>query len=182
MNKLISYNPILYLIFIFGCSNKLETINSITASDTIPVLYSKNIFIQRTDSGKIILIAKAPIFKHIISKTDTLTIFPNGLEVETYTNYPHVESKISANYAKHYESKKLWEVRNNVVARNYKGDTLYTELLYWDEKRKFVYSNKFCKIITTDGLLIGKNGFEADESLTKWKVINTQGTVNVKDE
>jgi len=181
LNKLV-YIIIVLISIIQGCSNKLETINSITASDTIPVLYSKNIFIQRTDSGKIILIAKAPIVKHIVNKNDTLTIFPNGIEVETFTNYPQVESKISANYAKHYESKRLWEVKNNVIARNYKGDTLYTELLYWDEKRKLIYSNKFCKIITEDGLLIGKNGFEADESLTKWKVINTQGTVNVKDE
>jgi hypothetical protein len=54
-------------------------------------------------------------------------------------------------------------------------------LLYWDEKKKTIYSNKFARIITKDGVLVGKNGFEADESLTKWKLINTEGTVNVKD-
>lgn len=181
MNKFFYFFTTFSIIF-QACSNKIETINSITASDTVPLLFSKNFHIQRSDSGKITLIAKAPIVKYIVNNSDTFTIFPKGIEVETFSNYPEVESKISANYAKHYENKKLWEVKNNVIARNYKGDTLYTELLYWDESRKLIYSNKFCKIITEDGLLIGKNGFEADESLTKWKVINTQGTVNVKDE
>jgi len=170
------------LIYFFSCSNSLETVNSIVSSDTIPVLSSKNFYLTRSDSGKIIVRAKAKVVKYIITAKDSFTIFPNGIIVETFSNYPQVESMISANYAKHYESKKLWEVKNNVIARNYKGDTLYTELLYWDEKAKKVYSNKFCKIITQDGLLIGKNGFEADESLTKWKVFNTEGTVNVKDQ
>lgn len=170
------------VILLSSCSNKLETIQSIMASDTIPILYSKNFFLKRTDSGRVVLIAQALIVKYMVKSSDTITLFPNGITVETFSDYPLVESKISANYAKHYGSKDLWEAKNNVVAINYKGDTLYTELLYWDEKRKLIYSNKFCKIITEDGLLIGKNGFEADESLTRWKVINTQGTVNVKDE
>lgn len=176
------------LLFLFillttlSCSNSVEIINSIVASDTIPVLTSKNFFLTRSDSGNIVVQAKAKLVKYIITAKDSFTIFPEGVEVETFVHYPEVESRISANYAKHYESKKLWEVKNNVVARNYKGDTLFTELLYWDEAAKKVYSNKFSKIITKDGLLIGRNGFEADESMTKWKVFNTEGTVNVKDE
>ncbi len=165
-----------------SCSNKLETVNSIKAIDTIPTLFSRSFYLQRSENGKIVLIAKAPIVKYIVQKLDTITLFPEGVEVQTFSNYPEVESMITAKYAKHHQSQKLWEVKNNVVARNYKGDTLYTELLYWDEKAKKIYSNKLSRIITEDGLLIGRNGFEADESLTKWKVINTQGTVNVKDE
>ncbi|HNV96247.1 MAG TPA: LPS export ABC transporter periplasmic protein LptC [Bacteroidales bacterium] len=181
--KVIFYIPAFVLIaFFYSCSNSIETVNSIVSSDTIPVLSSKNFYLTRSDSGKIIVRAKAKLVQYIITNKDSFTIFPEGIVVETFTNYPEVESMISAKYAKHYESKKRWEVKNNVVARNYKGDTLYTELLYWNEATKKVYSNKFCKIITQDGLLIGKNGFEADESMTKWKVLNTEGTVNVKDE
>ncbi len=170
------------VIVFCACSNNLETINAIISSDTIPVLSSKNFFVERSDSGKIYLTAKAKIINYIVTAKDSFTLFPEGIEVKTYSNYPQVESQISSNYAKHYDSKKLWEVRNNVVARNYKGDTLYTELLYWDEKKEIIYSHQFSKIITADGVLIGKNGFEADESLTKWKLINSEGTVNVKDE
>jgi LPS export ABC transporter protein LptC len=181
MNILINVFIVCFLILQSACSNELETINSIVASDTIPVLSSKNFYMTRSDSGKINMLAKAKLIQYIETANDSFTLFPKGIEVQTFSDYPNVESLISANYAKHYASKKLWEVRNNVVARNYKGDTLYTELLYWDEKKKTIYSNKFARIITKDGVLVGKNGFEADESLTKWKLINTEGTVNVKD-
>ncbi|MGQ9848054.1 MAG: LPS export ABC transporter periplasmic protein LptC [Bacteroidales bacterium] len=173
---------LLIFVLIYSCSNSIEVVNSIVSSDTIPVLETKNFYLIRSDSGKIVVRVRAKLMQYIITNKDSFTIFPYGIMVETFTNYPEVESMISANFAKHYESKKLWEAKNNVIARNYKGDTLYTELLYWDESTKKVYSNKFCKIITQDGLLIGKNGFEADESLTKWKVFNTEGTVNVKDD
>lgn len=173
---------VLIFALIYSCSNSIESVNSIVSGDTIPILESKNFFLTRSDSGNTVVRAKAKMVQYIITNKDSFTLFPEGIIVETFTNYPEVESMISANYAKHYESKKLWEVKNNVIARNYKGDTLYTELLYWNESTKKVYSNKFCKIITQDGLLIGKNGFEADESMTKWKVFNTEGTVNVKDE
>ena len=173
---------VLIFALICSCSNSIESVNSIVSTDTIPVLESKNFYLTRSDSGNIVVRAKAKMVQYIITNKDSFTIFPEGIIVETFTNYPEVESMISANFAKHYESKKLWEVKNNVIARNYKGDTLYTELLYWNEATKKVYSNKFCKIITQDGLLIGKNGFEADDSMTKWKVFNTEGTVNVKDE
>lgn len=174
---------LVFILFItISCSNSIETINSIVSSDTIPVFSSKNFFLTRSDSGNIILQVKAKFVKYIITAKDSFIIFPEGIEVITFSHYPEVESCISANYAKHFESKHLWEAKNNVVARNYIGDTLFTELLYWDESEKKIYSNKFSKIITKDGLLIGRNGFEADENLTKWKVFNTKGTVNVKDE
>lgn len=182
MKTIFAILTIMLFTFIYSCSNSLETVNSIFSSDTIPVLQSKNFYLTRSESGKIVLKVKAKIVQYIVTNKDSFTLFPKGIIVETFTNYPEVESMISANYAKHYESKKLWEVKNNVIVRNYKGDTLYTELLYWNELTKKVYSNKFCKIITQDGLLIGKNGFEADESMTKWKVLNTEGIVNVKDE
>jgi len=170
------------LLFLVSCSNDLETINSIIAGDTIPVLYVKNFTLTRTEEGRITYVAEAPVVKHYVKEKDTVTLFPLGIKVKSFSEYPTVESMIIAGYAKHFGSQGLWEVKNNVIARNYKGDTLFTEQLFWDEKKKLVYGNKFCKIITSDGVIIGKNGFEADESLTKWKVINTEGTVNVKDE
>jgi hypothetical protein len=148
----------------------------------MPLLLSKNVELKRTENGKIILKAFAKEIQYKVKNNDTIILFPKGIFVQTFTNYPEIERMIKANFARYYSSKHLWEVKSNVVAINYKQDTLTTELLYWDEKQQKIYSNKYSRIATSDGILIGRNGFEADENMTRWKVINTQGTVNVKDE
>ncbi len=175
---LLSIIPIIYI----SCSNSIEQVNSIIQIDSMPLLLSKNVELKRTQHGKIILKAFTKEIQYKVKNNDTIILFPKGIFVQTYTTYPQIESMIKANYAKYYSSKHLWEVKNNVLAINYKNDTLTTELLYWDEKQQKIYSNKYSRISTSDGILIGRNGFEADENMTRWKVINTQGTVNVKDE
>lgn len=142
----------------------------------------KEIYIERNDSGEIQFKAYAPEFNYYKNQNDTFTEFPKGLKVETYSHYPIMESSMRADYAKNLEGEKMWIARTNVVVSNYKGDTLVTELLFWDQNRKIIYSNKFCRVKTEDGILYGKNGFEADENFTRWKLINTKGTIYSKDE
>ncbi|MCX7954212.1 MAG: LPS export ABC transporter periplasmic protein LptC [Bacteroidales bacterium] len=173
---------ILSLFFTLSCSNDLEVINSIVASDTIPVLKIEEFYFEESENGKIKVTVKAPIVKRYETTKDTITLFPKGIEVFFYKEYPNVESMIKAKYAKHSQNKKQWEVKYNIVATNSKGDTLYTDLLYWDEKEHKVFSNKYSRIVTQDGTLIGRNGFESDENLSWWRVFNTQGVVNVKED
>ncbi len=137
---------------------------------------------ERTDSGKIKIKAYAPEFSYYKNDDNPYSEFNKGIKVESFTNYPIIESSISADYAIYKENVKLWEARNNVIVTNSKGDTLNTELLYFDQVKEIIYTNKFCRVRTEDGILFGKNGFEADQYFTRWKLKNTKGTVNVKDE
>jgi LPS export ABC transporter protein LptC len=169
-------------VFLFSCSNDLKTVNDLPGISNGPIMSVKEVYTERNDSGKIILKAYAPEFLYYKNEKDTFTEFPKGLKVETFSHYPVIESSMRADYAKNMEGQKMWEARTNVVVSNYKGDTLVTELLYWNQNKKIIYSDKFCRVKTEDGILYGKNGFEADDNFTRWKLINTKGTIYPKDE
>ena len=174
--------PIFGIALFYSCSNDLETVNALPGKEKKPMLIVKEVYTERTDSGNIVVKAYAPEFLYFSSEEDPYSEFPKGIKVETFTNYPIIESSITADYAINKQKTKLWEARKNVMVTNYKGDTLNTELLYWDQVRKIIYTDKFCRVRTEDGILYGRNGFEADENFSRWKLKNTKGTVNVKDE
>jgi LPS export ABC transporter protein LptC len=182
IDKLFNIIPIIGITLIFSCSNDLKTVNALPDLKSKPIMSAKEVNIERNDSGQIILKAYAPEFLYYKNAKEPYSEFPKGLKVETYKNYPILESSMKADYAKNLEIRKLWEAKSNVVVSNYKGDTLNTELLYWDQNKRIIYSDKFCRVKTSDGVLFGKNGFEADENFTRWKLKNTKGTIYSKDE
>ena len=53
--------------------------------------------------------------------------------------------------------------------------------MFWDQKEKRIYSDKFTRITNADGVFIGENGFEAEEDLSKWRLNGYSGKVNVTD-
>jgi len=179
--KLLLITSIVNIVF-FSCENDIKQINTITKRIEFPNQTAKNLTVLRSDSGMIIARIHADEIKVYSDVKEPYTVFPKGLKVETFKKFPKIESSIYAEYAIYYDKKKLWIARYNVKAQNSKGEKLNTEELFWDEKNKKIYSNKFSKITTQDGVLYGKKGFTADQNFTKWKLINTNGTVNIKDE
>jgi len=92
-----------------------------------------------------------------------------------------ITSNISATYGKHYIKKELWEAKQNVVAVSERGDTLKTELLYWDEKKDLIYTDQYVKIIQKEHIITGI-GFESDLQMTKLKLIEPKGTFDIEVE
>ncbi len=76
---------------------------------------------------------------------------------------------------------KLWELRDSVVVVSEKGEILETELLYWNEPKELVWSDRFVKITGKDEIIMG-TGFESDPRLTRWKIKNVSATIYINDE
>ncbi|PIY02221.1 MAG: LPS export ABC transporter periplasmic protein LptC, partial [Bacteroidetes bacterium CG_4_10_14_3_um_filter_31_20] len=139
------FKAILFLgiALFYSCTNNLETVNAIVNLSNKPVIYAKEVEIVRTDSGEIVLKGYAKESSYYKNKDAPYLEFNKGFKVETFVNYPIVESSITADYAKHFENKKMWIAKTNVIAQNLKGEMLNTELLYWDENKHIIYSDKF---------------------------------------
>lgn len=151
----------------------------------MPSESAEDIEVIRSDSAEIILSVFAPEMNRY-SLTDSIyTEFPLGISLigYIYGSYPDTAYSIKADYAINYETTELWKAEGDVVANNIDGDELHTELLYWDENKKIIYSDKFSRITTEDGIFYGENGFEAQEDFTKWKLKNINNSVvNINDE
>jgi hypothetical protein len=68
-----------------------------------------------------------------------------------------------------------------VVAINEAGDKLETELLFWDQKKDIIYTDRFVKITTEDQIIQGY-GLESDPKLSKRRIKNMSAIIYINDE
>jgi len=106
--------------------------------------------------------------------------FPEGLYVEKFDTLFNIDVSIKADTAYYYTKKELWKLVDNVKVKNAEGQRFETDLLYWDQKQEKVYSDKNIRIEKEDKIIIGV-GFESNQTMTKYKVFNTQGEFPIEN-
>lgn len=161
-----------------SCKNDIDVINTFTEIHNLPTQLVRNLETIYTDSGKIQIKLLAPELKRFSKVEEPYIEFPAGIKVVFYDKNQEPESRLTAKYAIYSETNKLWEARDSVIAINNLGDTLNTELLFWDEKQELIYTNKFVKI-TTENEVIWGEGLEANQEFTDWKIKNVKGTIYI---
>ena len=106
--------------------------------------------------------------------------FEKGIYLEKFDTLFHIDASIKADTAYYYEPKKLWELRGNVHIRSQRGDKFDTELLYWNQQKEKIYSDKFIRIEQPDQVLTGY-GFESNQQMTEYQIYNNTGVFTVED-
>ncbi|MEG1649365.1 MAG: LPS export ABC transporter periplasmic protein LptC, partial [Rikenellaceae bacterium] len=109
---------------------------------------------------------------------DPYMIFTKGIHIETYDSIGTVRTMLDALYAHYDENSKVWEAKGNVVARDSSGKTLYTQQIYWDQKKQIIYSNVDTKVVNGDEITVG-SGFESDDKLENIQFKQTKGRIYV---
>jgi LPS export ABC transporter protein LptC len=174
---------ILFSLVFSGCENSIEVINNLTKTQNVPTLTRKNCEIFYSDSALIRIRIFAPKLERYDLAKDPYIDFTEGILVYFYDSAMNIQSEISADVARYFEKKQLWEAHDNVIAKNNKkGEQLNTEELFWDQSTQLIYSDKFSKVQTADGVFYGDGGFKANQTFSWWKLIGTKGSVNLKDE
>lgn len=185
INKIFITRSIVVLLgiaMLFSCENKMSEIDKLTSSEINTDNNITNLDMIYTDSGIVKLRLKAPIAIIHDEKDEPYKEFPVGLEVFFFKDRDTVvENYLRANYGINYEKKDITEVRGDVVVVNEKGDTLKTEKLFWDSKKKLIFSEELVRIIQKDQVIIGEDGFEADESFSYYSIKNSSGDISVDD-
>jgi LPS export ABC transporter protein LptC len=164
-----------------SCKNDLREIAAIDFSDTIPEISAKDIDFTFSDSARVQVRLTGPVM-HAYQGEDPYMIFPEGFKVVFYDSLMNITTTITGNYGIHYRKKEQMEARNNVVVINYEtGERLDTEELIWDQSKELIYSYKFVKITSEDGVIFG-DGLEAEQDFSKRKIINPSGEIEVNEE
>jgi len=163
-----------------SCEKKdVKEINRLSRmEDTLDVEWAEGVELSYSDSG----VLRARIFSKVMQHfkaPEPKTEMRDGLSGYFYQD-GEIESSLFANYGVSYDEKKLMEARENVMVKNKKGEELSTEKLFWDQNTQRIYTDAFVKIKRDDQILFG-NGFESNETFTKYRILQLTGTVNVKD-
>ncbi len=166
-------------IFLSSCQNKIPVIPK---SDllTLPSLTVKDFKTTVTDSGRVQFVLSAPLVEKYDKADPPYAEFRNGLKVVFYNGKDSAQAKITARYAK-YTNNNLWELRDSVVVVNDKDERLETELLFWNQEKDLIYTDRFVKITSEDQLTQGI-GFQSDSHLNNRKIMKATGTYILNNE
>lgn len=166
-----------------SCENDLEVVQSFEDPAKVPDATFEKFETLYYDSSKLNAKVESDLllrFSEKITKEPYME-FPKGIYVQFYDSVKNVRASVKSKYAIYYESKKLWEARKDVVVVSTDGKQLNTEQLFWDQNKKIIYSEKFCRVTTPNASLTG-NKFQAVEDFSSYELSQVQGPLQVKDE
>ena len=165
-----------------ACSGKNKNLaEAIPENDTLPSMTSLGVTTLISDSGITRYKIIAEEWSIFDKKEPPYWAFEKGVYLEKFDSLFHIDASIEADTAYYYEKKKLWELKGNVRIQSQKGDKFSTSQLFWNEKDKNIYSDKFIQIEQEDKLLTGY-GFESNQELTEYEIKNTTGIFTVEDQ
>ena len=106
--------------------------------------------------------------------------FPEGLYVEFFEADKQIAWTVRANSVHFSAEEHVYELRGDVELKSLREKRqLNTEELYWDTETKEVYTDKFIRIESENGMLTGQ-GLTASQDLSQYHTSKPQGLLNVQ--
>jgi LPS export ABC transporter protein LptC len=170
---------IILIMIILSCENKIPVIPK---SDliTLPSLSGKGLTTILTDSGKIQLIMTAPSMEQYDKADPKYSEFKTGIKVVVYNGKKNPVSTVTSKYAKCTDNN-LWELRDSVIVVNENNEKLETEVLFWNQEKDRIYTDRFVKI-TSESEVTQGIGFESDSHLIKRRIFKVTATIYLNNE
>jgi len=167
---------LIYLVvFVFACT-KTEDVDLSKRKKDFPSRSLVNANVIFKDSGFLKINLRSPLIEEYAMIDTPYTKFPKGLEMDFYNKNPDSPGYLRANWALMNEMKGWYEGRGDVVVINEKGDTLKTQKLFWNKKKRSIFTKDTVYIISKEGdSLQANNGLEAKDDLSEYMLFNNQG-------
>ena len=179
---LMASNLVLLAVILLACSpDEQTTQDQVPPRDSLPVLVGDTVTTLISDSG---------ITRYRIETTQWLVFdkteptyqeFPKGIYLEQFDEALTVQASLKADYAYYNEPDQHWTLRGNVHAMNRKGEHFDTQELKWDQRLHRVYSDSAIHITREKSVIEGV-GFESNEEMSKYTIMNPTGVFPIDDE
>ena len=168
---------------VFSCKSKLSEAEKLDLSKT-PVQTVDSMAILQTTNGRLDMRVFAEVMERYETDTLSYEMFPQGLNVYSYTEEGELQSEIHSENASHEKHKKtkeeIWKAFGHVVIRNIiKQETMETDTIYWDRLKGEIYTDCYVRMYSPDGFMQGY-GMRSDEKVTNSVILrpfNSYGVV-----
>jgi LPS export ABC transporter protein LptC len=168
------------IFLVLSCNRKIDIIKK-SDIESLPTVTVKGVETVLTDSAKLQVVMSSPLVEKYTNQKPPYSEFRHGIKVLFHDGHKDPIARLTAKYAKFDEDKNLWELKDSVVAVNEKNEILETELLYWDQEKDRVYTDRFVKITSEDRIVMG-TGLESNARFTIWTINNVSADMYIKDE
>ena len=145
---------------VVSCKNRIGEADKPDLSKT-PTQRTYDMFAVQTRNGAVSMRIESNLMEHYDTDTASFDAFPQGLSVYGYTEDGLLESIIVADDARHIVPKdrnrdEIWEAFGNVILHNViEQETMETDTIYWDQKKKELYTDCYVKMYSRQGFLQG---------------------------
>lgn len=174
---------LLVLAMLFFACGKKEVLQSEDpqSRENIAVLLTDSVKTLISDSGITRYRIEAPQWL-VYDKTDPpFQEFPQGVYLEQFDEDLAVQASLKADYAHYDETTQIWLLRGNVHSLNRKGEEFDTPELNWDQKSHRVYSDSVIHIKREKSIITGV-GFDSNEEMSQYTILNPTGVFPIKEE
>ena len=180
-NTTIAALAIVVFIFQSSCQNdKRSVANAIGSSDSLAVMSTYDVRTLISDSGRISYRIDAEEWLVFDKRNPPYWAFEKGVYLEKYDREMNIEATIKCDTAYYFNEMKLWKLIGNVDIKNMKNEKFFTDLLFWNQEEKTIYSDEYIKIEQEDQITEGI-GFISNQDLSEWQIKNTKGIYAVEE-
>lgn len=173
---------VVMLLLFSSCSGREKNLGeAITERDSLPVMDTRGVTTLVSDSGVTRYRVNAEEWLVFDRKNPPYWAFEKGVYLEKFDSLFQIEASIEADTAYYYNKKELWKLIGNVHVQNLKGEKFDTELLYWDQRKEKVYSDRFIRIEQPDRVITGR-GFESNQQMTAYTIHKPEGIFYVDEQ
>lgn len=177
----IAVTAIVVLIFHASCKDSSKSIApAIENSDSLAIMSTYDVNTLISDSGRISYRIDAEEWLVFDKRNPPHWAFEKGVYLEKYDREMNVEATIKCDTAYYFNEKKLWKLIGNVDIKNAKNEKFFTDLLYWNQEEKTIYSDAYIKIEQQDQITEGV-GFSSNQDLSAWYIKDTKGIYAIED-
>jgi LPS export ABC transporter protein LptC len=157
---------IVLLVGVWAC--EISEDSEIPFVYTGPLMTTENLAISYSDSGRVIVKMSTAIQEKLQNEDE---VYPKAVYVN-FINKDAVEySSLRGDSGKYIKSEDHYLIMGNVFFYNREQQqSLSTNELIWNPKKKIVYSNKKVQINTPTDQLVG-NGMEAAQDFSTYKFV-----------
>lgn len=178
--KFYLYSLLVCSLTFLGCEQQIAELQKEFSKKDIYIEQVEEVEILYSDSAVVRMRIEAPLLLNFIEANKERKEFPNGIQVDFFSESGGITSTLTAKYAIHNERKNRIVIQKNIVVKSANGEMLETEELIWDESKKQLYTDKWVKVSTPDELIYGY-GFTSNQEFTKWQINKVNGRFTVEN-
>ena len=153
---------------------------AVTDRQATPILDVDSVTTLISDSGVVRYRISAPRWQIYDKAEPSYWEFMQGIYLEEFDELLRIQASLRADYARYWDKEERWELTGNVHALNEKGEAFDTELLIWDQHAERVFSDSAITI-TRDSSVIRGIGFESNQTMTNYTILNPTGYFTVDE-
>jgi LPS export ABC transporter protein LptC len=163
----------------FSCNNTLKEVHGLDTDSYAPLSIAENINTKYTDSGRLTVILVSPKMVNFTNREFPFYKFPEGIDLTLFDDNDN-KNTVKSDHAIVYDQTNLIDLKGNVVLTTSNYDTLFTEQLFYDQKKEWLFTNYPVKFRTKDYITNGI-GFDSNKNFTNAQVLEVNGRIFIDE-